>query len=234
MNFRYLFAFAALAALIAPARVEAGAKKAAVPKTGQAGRPVALFNGKDLAGWVWVSRDPESKIEDVWSVVDGNLRCKGKPVGYIRTEAEYTNFALTMQIRHLKPGNGGVLVRVVGPDKVWPKSIEAQGQSGALGDIWNIDQFPLEVDPARTKGRQTVRLRPEVAEKPVGEWNDYEIVVDGGDLTLKVNGIVQNTGKNAEIVAGKIALQSEGSEYEFRDIVLRPLPERRGTTKASR
>jgi hypothetical protein len=187
------------------------------------GEAVMLFDGKDLSGWTWVPKDGDSKIEDVWSVVDGNLRCKGKPTGYIRTDKDYTSYNLKLQLRHLEKGNGGVLLRVVGPDKVWPKSIEAQGQAGALGDIWNIGNVKMKVAEERTKGRNTKRAKPEVDERPVGEWNDYEIILDGPNLTLKVNGVVQNEATEVEVVAGKIALQSEGAPYEFRNIVLTPI-----------
>jgi hypothetical protein len=53
--------------------------------------------------------------------------------------------------------NGGVLLRVTGPDKVWPKSIEAQGQFNSIGDIWNID---AQTAPHRRKARRPMeRLR---------------------------------------------------------------------------
>ena len=179
--------------------------------SGKLGKPVEIFNGKDVSGWVLVVGDKTKKIEDIWSVVEGNLHCNGKPSGYIRTEEKFTNFIFRAQVRHLSKGNGGVLIRMVGEDKVWPKSIEAQGQRDAMGDIWNIDKFPMTVDPARTKGRQTVRLHPDVKEKPLNEWNDYEIIMDGKNLTISVNGTVQNTATDVEEVAGHICLQSEGS-----------------------
>jgi hypothetical protein len=214
----------AAGALAAP---NAPSKRAKAANAAKPGKVVKLWNGDDLTGWIWVpARGHEgTKIGDVWSVRDGNLHCKGSPGGYIRTEKDYTSFILKLRVRHLQPGNGGVLVRVIGPDKVWPKSIEAQGQAGALGDIWNIDQFPMLVDEKRTQGRHTARARPETLERPLGEWNDYEITLDGADLELTVNGTVQNTATGVQIVAGKIALQSEGSEYEFRDLELVPLPD---------
>ena len=49
--------------------------------------------------------------------------------------------------------------------------------------------------------------------------------MDGGKLTLIVNGTVQNEATECEIVAGKICLQSEGSEYEYRNIELTVLPD---------
>ncbi|HUT11913.1 MAG TPA: DUF1080 domain-containing protein [Thermoguttaceae bacterium] len=60
-------------------------------------------------------------------------------------------------------------------------------------------------------------------EKPQGEWNDYEIIVQGGDLTLKVNGLVQNEATEVLEVSGPIGLQSEGAPIEYRNIRLVPL-----------
>jgi hypothetical protein len=182
-----------------------------------------LFNGSDLAGWIWVSADPAVAREAVFSVVDGNLRCKGTPNGYLRTEASFTSFVLTLQVRHLTAGNGGVFLRVQSPDKVWPKAIEAQGQSGMLGDLLVLDGFPLEPDATRTQGILTTRLRPDLAERSLGEWNDYRITLAGEELTIEVNGAIQNQARRCAPLPGAIALQSEGAEYEFRDIVLRPL-----------
>ena len=190
----------------------------------QESEAIKLFNGKNLDGWVWFSHDKNAKMEDVWSVRDGNLHCKGKPLGYIRTEDDYESFVLRLQIRHITPGNGGILLRAASEPEQgnWPKSVEAQGMSGALGDIWNIGEFEMTTNPQRTKGRHTAKSGPD-SEKPQGEWNDYEIILDGENLTLIVNGVVQNEAKDVKVVPGKIALQSEGSEYEFRNIVLYPI-----------
>jgi hypothetical protein len=191
-------------------------------------KAVELFNGKDLGGWVWVPREEGSMIGDVWSVNDGVLICKGRPIGYIRTEKDYTSYVLTLEWRFdpaKGAGNSGVLLRCIGEDKVWPKSIEAQLHSGNAGDFWNIDNFKMTVDPARTKGRRTIKLTGEKEnnEKPLGEWNQYEITVDKGTVRLKVNGKLQNEATGCEVVAGKIALQSEGAEIQFRNVKLTPL-----------
>lgn len=179
---------------------------------------IRLFNGKDLEGWT-----PSSDaLKSTFAVKDGVITDTGKPAGYIRTNKDYTNYLVRLQMRHIKPGNSGLLVRATGPDKVWPKSIEAQGASGNMGDIWNIDKVKMNVDPARTKGRRTLKLHPS-NEKPIGQWNDYEVYLNKGDLRIYVNRLLQNTATDVEIVPGKIALQSEGSPKEFRNIVLIPI-----------
>jgi hypothetical protein len=194
------------------------------------GKEIKLFNGKDMSGWTFHLTDPNKKMADVWSV-DANEKiiiCKGNPAGYIRTEKKYTNYVLKLQWRFSpvtrQAGNSGVLLRVVGEDKVWPRSVEAQLMSGQAGDFWLIDGAPLTTPKERINpGTDRNRIRIKTNEKPIGEWNEYEIVVNGGKVTLKVNGEVLNEGTDAEEVAGYIALQSEGSEIHFRNIVLREI-----------
>jgi len=76
------------------------------------------------------------------------------------------------------------------------------------------------------KGTPRHRLRVRSNEKPIGEWNQYEITVDGDRVALHVNGELLNEGPGAEEIPGKIVLQSEGSEIHFRNIRLTPLPHR--------
>lgn len=186
---------------------------------------ISLFDGKTMNGWTY-KLDPDSPMDKTWSVQDGAIICAGNPAGYIRTEKDYTNFVLKLQWRFSpvtkKAGNSGVLVRMVGEDKVWPKSVEAQLMSGNAGDFFSIENFPMKADPARSKGRHVARMR--TAERPVGEWNEYEIIVDHGNITLKVNGDTVNHAWDVEEVSGKICLQSEGAEIHFKNIRLAPIP----------
>ncbi|MBM3499481.1 MAG: DUF1080 domain-containing protein [Armatimonadetes bacterium] len=182
------------------------------------GNAVRLFNGESLDGWAPMN----DGNRDTFGVKDGAITNTGQPAGYLHTTADYTSYALHLQMKHVAEGNSGVLVRMTGPDKVWPKSIEAQGQSGSLGDIWNIDDFPMKTDPARTNGRHTRKLH-DSNERPIGEWNDYEVILDGGNLEIKVNNLLQNAATDCEVVPGKICLQSEGSPKEYRNIVVVPI-----------
>src|SRR5687768_13308168 len=110
--------------------------KAAKPKT------ISLFNGKDLDNWTFYSKDPNARKEDVFTVKDRVIHCVGKPVGYIRTNDDYTSYVLRLQWRFSNPGNSGVLLRMQEPDKIWPKSVEAQLHHQNAGDIWVIDNYP--------------------------------------------------------------------------------------------
>ena len=197
-----------------------------------AGEERLLFDGRSLEGWTYHLDDPGARMEDVWYVRRGVLVCEGKPIGYLRTEGKYTNYVLELEWRFdpaRGAGNSGVLLRVTGPDVVWPKSIEAQLHHRNAGDIWNIGEFDMDTDASRRSGRRTERLAPS-SEHPLGEWNRYRITVAGERLELEGNGVLQNTARWCAEVPGTIALQSEGAPIEFRSIRLWPLERAPGST----
>jgi hypothetical protein len=201
---------------------------------------VRLFNGKDLAGWRGFLVKPGVPVEQVWSVRDGVLVCKGDPLGYLYTERTFTSFRLVVEWRWA-PGtvvapdrvpNSGVLMRINGEPKGIPRAIEAQLKSGNAGDVYGFWGMKIEGDPARMKrlagdpalGDMTGVARAADLERPVGEWNRYEIVLQGSRITVHVNGTKANEASVADAIAGPIGLQSEGGEIHFRTVELTPLP----------
>jgi hypothetical protein len=224
-----------VAVLLAALALAGLAALGAAEEKGKADGWVKLFNGKDLSGWRTFLR-PGSKAtaKDVWSVHDGVIDCQGMPFGYLLTEKDYGNYVLRVQWRWGKAPakggrNSGVFVHVSGPDKIWPKGVEAQLFSGNAGDFWLVDGFKLQVDPARQDKRTPrhyFRMKG-VSEKPIGEWNQYEITCKGDTIKLVVNGKLANEGTRAEATSGKILLQSEGAQIFFRNIELKHL----GATK---
>ncbi len=196
-------------------------------------KSVALFNGKNLAGWTYYLVEPALKMSDVWSVRDGLLICKGKPMGYLATTQKYTNFKLVVEWRWApgkKPSNSGVLLRITGEPGALPKCAEAQLQSGKAGDIYGFHDFQVKGDAARFKtgkgdmiGNLTGVSKIKGNENEPGQWNKYEITLNGGDLTLIINGEKVNEATGLDIVPGAIGLQSEGGEIHFRTVQLTPL-----------
>ena len=203
-------------------------------------KTIALFNGKDLSGWTHVLADPNVRMEDVWSVRDGVLVCKGEPLGFLQTITEYTSFKLLVEWRWAdgaaarlgKIPNSGVLMRVNGEPRPIPRAIEAQLKSGNAGDVYGFWGMAVAGDdPARFRERKgdpmlgdmvgVTSSRP--AERPEGQWNVYEITLDGPSLVVFVNGTKVNDVRGATVLPGRIGLQSEGGEIHFRRVELTPL-----------
>mgnify|MGYP001796796060 CR=1 FL=1 len=148
------------------------------------------------------------------------LRISGEPKGFLRTTQKHDDFILRLDWRYPEEaGNSGVLLRSIGPDKVWPNCIEAQLMSGNAGDFVNMTGERMTMPRAEGRfGRKSHN-----AENPLGEWNTYEIIAQGGEITLFVNGEKLNHATGCPTRAGYIALQSEGVPIEFRNILLIPL-----------
>ncbi len=194
-----------------------------------------LFDGKTLDGWTFIVKpDKDGKRADptgTWSVADGVIRCTGKPNGCMVTKKAFGDYALKVKWRWPatgKGGNSGVLLHVQ-DEKYWPTSIEAQLLTGRAGDLLltNPPDAKLEGEKARQDPkleRRFLRIEPkEPVEKTFGEWNELVVTCRGGDIELAVNGAKVNEGKNGNLRSGRIALQSEGAEVEFKDILLKSL-----------
>ncbi len=194
-----------------------------VPAAG--GTKVALFDGKSLAGWVQYLPDGADPAK-TWSVKDGVIRCTGTPAGYLRTEKTFKNYFLVVEWRWPeKAGNSGVLIHMQRGDKVWPYSVEAQLESGNAGDFWLIEGATLEVDDTRRNPSAKINVKHLAGvEKPLGEWNRYEITSIDGNVILVVNGELVNFGRRAVPNEGHVLLQSEGTPIEFKTIEITPFP----------
>ena len=192
------------------------------------GEIIKLFDPSEPAAWTAFRGDGQSDTHAIWEMRDGLLVLKAGPLGYLRTERDFTDFALELEWRRppdKKPGRGGVLIRMTGPDKIWPKSLEAQLNAGAAGDFWGLGGYRLTGPSERLQqvkneqlGLLTNLRKTEDAETATGQWNRYEIRAHGQTVTLKINGRVVNEASGCDVVAGKICLTAEGDEIHFRNV----------------
>jgi hypothetical protein len=180
---------------------------------------IELFNGKDMDGWVSHLKD-NTEASKVWSVKDGLLLCVGKPNGYLRTEKSYANYKVTVEWRFAKAGNTGVLVHINGKDKVWPLCVECQGMHNQQGDMYFWSGAKAK---ELTKGVKVPRKAPD-AEKPVGEWNTFQVLCSSDTITILVNDKEMNKTTGGSLTGGQIGIQCEGAQLEVRRVTLEPLP----------
>jgi hypothetical protein len=208
-------------------------------------RVAPLFNGHDLSGWTAdvPERDRNPAAPASFVVRGGMLVSLGRPEGHLLTDASYRDYRLEVEYRFPgRGGNCGVLVhasRLRALEGMFPQSIEVQMMSGNAGDFWCIreDLEVPEMERRRPRrwgqkfgggegdARRIVNLT-DGSERPLGEWNTMVIEARGHTLEVWVNGDLVNQGFGATADRGRIAVQAEGTEVEFRKVEIGPLPPR--------
>jgi hypothetical protein len=229
-----------LVALLLVAASNASAQTPAAAVTPD--RVIPLFNGKDLSGWEAdvPAKDKDPNVPASFVVRDGVLVSRGKPEGHLVTTTAYRNYRLVAEYRFPgKGGNCGILVHASKPRalyKMFPQSIEVQMNSGDAGDFWCI-QEDIQVKDMEARrprkgnekwggaegdARRILNLT-DGSEKPLGEWNTMVIECRGDTIKVTLNGELVNQGSKSTASKGKIALQAEGTEVEFRKVSLESL-----------
>ncbi len=177
--------------------------------------PIQLVNGKDLTGWTLTN--PSAK--NGWTVKDGNLTNEaprqGGAYGNLRTEAEFEDFNLTLEVRVPAGGNSGVYLRGI-------YEVQVEDSYGKGLDSHHMGALYSRITPSTS------------AEKPAGEWQSMDITLVDRHLTVILNGtkIIDNqpvlgcTGgalTSDEFKPGPIYLQGDHGSVEYRNIVLKPV-----------
>jgi hypothetical protein len=201
-----------------------------------------LFDGKGLEAFKVEGAAPEH-----WRIDGGVLKYDGKN-DHLWSKKSYRDFILRVSWRFPEPGPRRA-VDVVLPNgdtekdasgKTKQVEIQYGGDSGVYlrgndksqVNIWNWPIGSGEVYGYRTDGSQPPEVRAGVtprsrADRPLGDWNTFKILVKGDRLSVDLNGI--NVISHAQLPGvpreGPIALQHHGDPIEFRDIYIRELPE---------
>jgi hypothetical protein len=133
----------------------------------------------------------------------------GEPRGHLISDASYRNYRLEAEYRFpAAPGNAGDFWCIVEDIQV----PDMESRRGPRAD-WGI-----------TEGKaRRIKNLTDNSEKPLGQWNAMVIEAVGRSIKVWVNGDLVNDGFNATADRGHIAIQSEGSEVEFRKLLLTPL-----------
>jgi hypothetical protein len=199
--------------------------------------PVALFNGRDLAGWHAdvPEADKNPNVAPSFAARGGRLVSLGSPEGHLITDESFQDYRLVVEYRWLgEPGNCGILVHASTPRRLYgmfPQSIECQMHAGNAGDFWCIGEDISVPDMEARRGpkekwgvdgdkARRIKNLTDDSEKPAGEWNEMVIECQGRDIDVWVNGNHVNHGTACTADRGQIAIQAEGAAVEFRKLEL--------------
>jgi hypothetical protein len=226
---RSIFILAALAALVGFGSLGAADEKAG-PKDNMPPQGfTALFNGKDLTNWQGLVELPQrakltaeqlqakqkaanEKILPHWTAKDGILNYDGK-ANSLQTAKDYGNIELWCDWKIGKGGDSGIYLRGNPQVQIWDNKIGS-------GGLYNNQKNPK--DPTKN------------ADKPIGEWNTFHIVMKGDLVTIRLNGELvvdkvplENYWERGKPLPAKgpVELQHHGNPLFFKNIYIKELPE---------
>jgi hypothetical protein len=224
--------------------------KAEIPAAGADGW-ISLFNGKDLTGW--------EGLKDYWTVVDGAIQCsetkeKSKQTDLIllcsKDQPEkFANFEIRYSFKWLTPGgNSGLQVRgkIDNAEALHVGGYQADidagnGYTGIIYDeagvaggrgimskrgektVWDENNKSTATPLDKTDAEIKAKI------KPVGDWNDVTVTVDGNRIVYSINGQVTTDMTDNSPKAckdGVIGLQMHAGHtmtLQFKDIKIRML-----------
>jgi hypothetical protein len=189
------------------------------------GQSTDLLPDESLKGWTRIPIPPTDGVKPnlQWRVdaAKKQLICAGDGQHeWLRYDQLLGDYVLELDFRFAPKGadvkyNSGVGIRLSQYGELW-----LQAQTGPTGGyLFGVNL----VDGALVRSN----LQKEMTEnriKPAGEWNHYEIRVQGDRVTLAVNGAVVNQWTGVALRKGYLGLEAEGHEIAFRNIRLTPLP----------
>ena len=193
---------------------------------------VPLFNGRDLEGWKGLVADPparakmtaeelakaqaaaDERMRAHWSVADGALVFDGKGES-LCTLGDYADFEMLVDWKIDKAGDSGIYLRGSPQVQIWDGAANPEGSGG----LYNNQKYP----------RKPLLL----ADRPVGEWNTFRIVMIGERVTVYLNDrmvadntVLENYWERAKPIypTGPLELQAHGNPLWFRNVYVREIP----------
>ncbi len=189
----------------------------------------ALFNGKDLTGWQGLVELPQraklnpeqlaaaqKKANEIylphWTVKNGILNYDGGGQS-LQTVKDYGNIELWVDWKIGKKGDSGIYLRGNPQVQIWDNPIGS-------GGLYNNQKNPK--DPLK------------VADKPVGEWNTFHILMRADKVTVHLNGVLvvdnvplENFWERGKPLPekGPIELQHHNDPLCFKNIYIKELPD---------
>jgi hypothetical protein len=193
-----------------------------------------LFDGSTTTGWRGYRM---ITMPTGWQAKDGALTRVSEAADII-TADQYASFELVLEWRISTKGNSGIMYRVTEADS---NSYETGPEYQVLDDEGHRDGLSRLTAAGAVYGLYPA---PDSMVRPVGEWNQARIVVNGNDVEHWLNGtqvahyvlgsldwagrVAKSKFKQwpsyGKAPKGYIALQDHGDWVAYRNIKIRVLP----------
>lgn len=202
----------------------------------------ALFNGRDLSGWKGLlkapydnpfkraalpaeqkeklQREADENMRAHWSVSNGEILFDGKGRS-LCTGRDYGDFELYVDWKIPAHADSGIYLRGTPQVQIWDPHTQPtkHGSEVGSGGLYNNKKNPSKPS--------------QVADKPVGQWNRFRILMVGEKVHVFLNGeqvvnatTLENYWDYAKPIfaSGQLELQNHGDQLWFKNIYIREIP----------
>lgn len=139
----------------------------------------ALLNGKDFAGW-----GGKGKTEHMGYVLKDGIIESTKKCGYLFTEKSYTNYVFKFEFQLTPGANSGLGIHYPGTGHATFDGMEIQILDDTHPKYVELKDYQFHGGLYELKAAKKGHL------KPVGEWNEQTITVNGPLVKVELNGTV--------------------------------------------
>jgi hypothetical protein len=198
-----------------------------------------LFDGKTAEGWHGYNM---STFPGCWTIEEGSFTMNsegGAEDQDVITNKKYRNFAFYVEYKLTKAANSGIIFQIE-EDTIYKFPYE----TGPEFQVIDHENWPDPLEDWQINGANYAMYPPLVKPyKPVGEWNQLFLVVNGNSVTQILNGEVvvkyeknseewlklRNSGKWSDYPdwgkfdEGYISLQNHGTKVWYRSIKLKEI-----------
>jgi type 1 glutamine amidotransferase len=220
---------------------------------------VSLFNGKDLLGWKVPAGD-NGHWKIVNGVIDYDAQSEASGDKSLWSEREYGDFILQVDWRLKEAPYLNKSIPYILPDGTHARDIHGKEMRMALPDAdsgvflrgdgrfqvniwcWPIgsgEMYSIRTDPATAPDLRAAATPRSQADRPVGEWNHFEITARGKTVKVVLNGKTVIPGATIPDLParGRLAFQHHGGKnkrgawsgppslVQFKNIYMRELPD---------
>jgi hypothetical protein len=164
-----------------------------------------LFDGSSLAQFD-ILGDANWRIEDTSVVAD-----ESTAASFLVSQQDYTDFELQLEFWVNTEANSGIFLRCQDREAI------------ADSSCYEVNIYDTRADQTYRTGGIVNLVAPAEFVYTGGQWNRYEITVNGNRLQVRLNGRDLVDEEDSQYASGPVALQYGSGTVKFRNVQIRPL-----------
>lgn len=163
----------------------------------------SLFNGTNLQNW-----NPIGNAD--WNFSDGYVE-GSEAGGFLVSDQSYEDYRLIVEFWTDEPANSGIFIRC------------QDSQNVTDTNCYEVNIFDTRPDQTYRTGGIVHIAAPTATIDAADQWNRFEIIAQGSQLMVTLNGTQTVNVRDEQFESGYIALQYGSGVVRFREVRIQEL-----------